>query len=78
VAIANDTEFGLAAYVSSADIGRARMIAGRLRAGQVTINGAAPDITAPFGGYKRSGPGRELGEIGLHDFLEVKAVIGYE
>jgi aldehyde dehydrogenase (NAD+) len=78
VAIANDTEFGLAAYVSSADIGRARMIAGRLRAGQVTINGAAPDITAPFGGYKRSGNGRELGEIGLHDFLEVKAVIGYE
>lgn len=77
VAIANDSDYGLAAYVSSADIDRARKVGSRLRAGQVTLNGATHDSTAPFGGYKKSGNGRELGTAGMHDFLETKALIGY-
>jgi aldehyde dehydrogenase (NAD+) len=74
--IANDTLYGLAAYVWSADAGRARRIANRIRAGQVVINGARGDMHAPFGGFKRSGNGREWGEHGLRDFLEIKALIG--
>ena len=77
VAIANDTEYGLAAYVSSGDLERARQVARRLRAGQVQLNGAPYDPTAPFGGYKRSGNGREFGEWGLAEFLETKAIVGY-
>ncbi|WP_416795642.1 aldehyde dehydrogenase family protein [Ciceribacter azotifigens] len=77
IAIANDTVYGLAAYVQSGDIGHARKVAARLRAGCVHINYPAWDPYAPFGGYKQSGNGREYGEWGLHDFLEVKAVIGY-
>jgi aldehyde dehydrogenase (NAD+) len=76
VAIGNDTEYGLAAYVSGDDPAQVREVAGRLRAGQVLINGAA-DRTAPFGGYKKSGNGREWGEYGFHDFLEIKALIGW-
>ena len=76
VAIGNDTEYGLAGYVQSADIGKAREIARRLRAGQVSINGAS-DMTAPFGGYKKSGNGREWGEFAFHEFLETKAILGY-
>ncbi len=75
IAIANDTDYGLAAYVSSADPARARRVAARLRAGSVRINGAPMDITAPFGGYKTSGNGREYGVYGLADFLEYKAVM---
>jgi aldehyde dehydrogenase (NAD+) len=74
--IANDTPYGLAAYVWSKDPARAQRVAGRIRAGRVTVNGARGDMNTPFGGFKRSGNGREWGEYGLKDFLEVKAVIG--
>lgn len=76
IEIGNDTEYGLAAYVSGADIDTARKVATRMRAGQVSINGAR-DLMAPFGGYKRSGNGREWGDFGFHEFVEVKAVLGY-
>jgi aldehyde dehydrogenase (NAD+) len=78
VQIANDTPYGLAAYVWSKDNLRARRIGGRIRAGQVTLNGASGNMNTPFGGFKMSGNGREWGEFGLRDFLEVKAVIGVD
>ncbi len=77
VRIANDTPYGLAAYVSSADPERARRVAARVRAGSVHINGAGVDPMAPFGGYKQSGNGREWGVFGLEEFLEVKSLLGY-
>jgi aldehyde dehydrogenase (NAD+) len=77
IAIANDTAYGLAGYVSSKSPERARRVASRLRAGQINMNGAAPDFTAPFGGYKQSGNGREWGVFGFEEFLEVKAVMGW-
>jgi len=77
VAIANDSEYGLSGYVSSSDLERAREVARRLRTGMVHLNGANTDLTAPFGGYKKSGNGREWGRWGLEDYLEVKAVMGY-
>jgi aldehyde dehydrogenase (NAD+) len=77
VAIGNDTEYGLAAYVSGTDPANTRKVASRLRAGQVNINSAAPDMMAPFGGYKKSGNGREWGDHAFGEFLEVKAVLGY-
>ncbi|MGI9220410.1 MAG: aldehyde dehydrogenase family protein [Woeseiaceae bacterium] len=77
VEIANDTVYGLSAYVSSGDIDRARSVGARLRAGNVHINGAALDINAPFGGYKQSGNGREFSEWGLEEFLEKKALLGF-
>ena len=73
IRIANDTPYGLAAYVYG-DPAEARRVASRIRAGQVTLNGAAPDLDAPFGGYKQSGNGREWGAYGFHDLLEIKAV----
>lgn len=76
IEIANDTPYGLAAYLVSADPQRARRVAARLRAGQVNINNAGLDFNAPFGGYKQSGNGREWGEHAFHEFLEVKAVLG--
>lgn len=76
IAIANDTEFGLSAFVQGS-LPRARKVAAKLRAGQVEINAPAPDYFAPFGGYKQSGNGREYGAFGLHDYLETKAIIGY-
>jgi len=75
VAIANDTVFGLHAYVYSADALRAKRVAGRLNAGRVAINGFKHDPLAPFGGYKQSGIGREYGVAGLASFLEIKAVM---
>jgi aldehyde dehydrogenase (NAD+) len=75
---ANDTVYGLSGYVQSGSIDHARKVASRLRTGNVHINGAGPDFNAPFGGYKQSGNGREWGDFGLHDFLEVKAVLGYQ
>ena len=75
VAIANDHPFGLAGYVSGKDTDRARRVAGRIRAGMVTINMAPADPTAPFGGYRQSGNGREWGRYGIEEYLEVKAVM---
>ncbi len=77
VAIANDTPYGLAAYVSGGDTDATRAVAARLRAGQVNINSAAPDLMAPFGGFKQSGNGREWGDHAFAEFLETKAVLGY-
>jgi aldehyde dehydrogenase (NAD+) len=74
--IANDTEYGLAGYVSGADIDQARAIARRIRAGSVAINHGF-DMSAPFGGYKRSGNGREWGQFAFDEFLETKAALGY-
>ncbi|MFJ4292210.1 aldehyde dehydrogenase family protein [Cupriavidus sp. NPDC089707] len=74
IAIANDTVYGLSAYVASGDAERARRVAARLRAGTVRINFAPADLSAPFGGVKRSGNGREFGAEGLAEFLEWKAV----
>jgi aldehyde dehydrogenase (NAD+) len=78
IEIGNDTEYGLAAYVQSADLEKARAVARRMRAGQVSINGGGGDMTAPFGGYKMSGNGREWGDYAFHEFLETKAVLGYK
>jgi len=75
IKIANDTRYGLAAYVVSTDETRARRVASRLRAGSVWINGAAPELGAPFGGYKQSGNGREWGKHGLAEYLEVKTIV---
>jgi len=77
VAMANDTPYGLAAYVSGTDLDATRQVASRLRAGQVNINSAPGDLMAPFGGFKQSGNGREWGEHAFGEFLEVKAVLGY-
>ena len=78
IRIANETQYGLAGYVSSGNLERARRVASRIRAGQILVNGAPPDFSAPFGGYKQSGNGREWGEYGFEEFLETKAVIGWE
>ena len=77
IEIANDTVYGLSANVESKDVEHARKVARRLRAGQVKVNYPAWDTFAPFGGYKQSGNGREYADWGIHDFLEVKAIIGY-
>jgi len=74
VRIANDTPYGLAAYLETADGERAERVAGKLRAGQVYINGTECGYGSPFGGYKMSGLGREGGLFGLEDFLEIKAI----
>ncbi len=77
VRIANDSPYGLSGFVMSSDIERARRVAKRIRAGNVHINGARADFGGCFGGYKQSGNGREWGEAGLEEFLELKAVFGY-
>jgi aldehyde dehydrogenase (NAD+) len=77
VKVGNDTEYGLAAYISGTDMTKIRDVASKLRAGQVSINGGGGDMTAPFGGYKMSGNGREWGDHGFTEYLEVKAVLGY-
>jgi len=77
VRIANDTPYGLSGYVTSGNLERARRIARRIRSGNVHVNGAQPDFSGAFGGYKQSGNGREWGEAGLGEFLELKAVYGY-
>ena len=78
IRLANDTVYGLAAYVQSADLTHARRVAAEMRAGNVYVNYPAWDTAAPFGGYKQSGNGREYGKWALDEFCEVKAVIGYE
>ena len=77
VRIANDTVYGLSGYISSGDPERAKSIARRIRSGNVHLNGAPVDNKAPFGGYKQSGNGREWGSHGFEEFLEVKAIMGY-
>jgi aldehyde dehydrogenase (NAD+) len=77
ITVANDTAYGLAGYVQSGDIEHAREVASRIRAGNVKINGAYGGYGVPFGGYKQSGNGRECGEHGFTDFIEIKAVEGY-
>ncbi len=75
IAIANDTEYGLASHIMGQDIATATRLARRIRAGRVAINGGY-DLNAAFGGYKKSGNGREWGVFGFHEFLEVKSVMG--
>jgi len=77
IAMANDTVYGLAAYIQSADLNRARAVARQIRAGTVNINGPEWDTFAPFGGYKQSGNGREYADWGMMEFLEVKGIVGY-
>jgi aldehyde dehydrogenase (NAD+) len=77
VRIANDTPYGLSGFVSSEDKQRAGRVAKRIRSGNVHINGARVDFGGCFGGYKQSGNGREWGEEGLEEFLELKAIFGY-
>ena len=78
VRIANETVYGLSAYVSSGDAGHAARVGRQIRAGNVHINGAGVDPAAPFGGYKQSGNGREFSKWGLEEFLETKALLGYQ
>jgi aldehyde dehydrogenase (NAD+) len=77
VRIANDTPYGLAAYIQSGNLERARSVARRMRAGNVQINYPSVDRGAPFGGYKQSGNGREWGEFGVNEYLEIKGIPGY-
>ena len=77
IAIANDSPYGLYAYVQTGDMDRARRVARHMRAGGVSINGTSQDYMAPFGGYKQSGNGREYGEFGVRDFLEIKSISGF-
>ena len=80
IELANDTSYGLAAYLQGGDIDELRAIADRIPAGQITLNGAGldlVDLTAPFGGFKQSGNGREWGDYAFEAFLEPKAFIGY-
>jgi aldehyde dehydrogenase (NAD+) len=77
IRIANDTPYGLAGYVQSGDMEHARAVAGKIRAGNIHINGASGGPDIPFGGYKQSGNGREWGAHGFTDYLEIKAIEGY-
>ncbi|RUW05033.1 aldehyde dehydrogenase family protein, partial [Mesorhizobium sp. M1A.F.Ca.IN.020.06.1.1] len=74
IEIANDTAYGLAAYIQTRNVARAERVASRLRAGMVHINGAPLRYGSPFGGYKQSGNGREGVKFGLEDFQEVKTI----
>ena len=76
IALANDTEYGLSGCVYSGEVEHAVAVASKLRTGQVHINGASADFNAPFGGYKKSGNGREWGIEGFEEFLETKALMG--
>ena len=77
VRIANDTLYGLSGYVQSNSLDRARSVARQIRAGNIHVNGAGVDPGSPFGGYKQSGNGREFSTWGLDEFLETKAILGY-
>ena len=78
IAVANDTPYGLGGYVFSSDRARARAVGAQLRAGRIFCNGAPANYVAPMGGYKQSGNGREMGVFGLEEYLEVKAMIGFD
>ncbi len=77
VKIANDTPYGLAGYVTAGSVERARKVARQIRAGNVNLNGLPNERSAPFGGYKQSGNGREWGKYGLEEYLEAKAIAGF-
>jgi aldehyde dehydrogenase (NAD+) len=77
IRIANDTLYGLSGFVTSGDLERARRVAKRIRSGNVHINNARVDFGGCFGGYKQSGNGREWGEAGMEEFLELKAIFGF-
>jgi aldehyde dehydrogenase (NAD+) len=77
VRIANDTPYGLSGFVTSGSLERAGRVAKRIRSGNVHVNGARVDFAGCFGGFKQSGNGREWGEVGLEEFLELKAILGY-
>ena len=77
IAIANDTPYGLTNYIQTQDKEKVKRVARKLRSGMVDVNGAGIAVDAPFGGFKHSGIGREAGEHGLEEFLEVKAVGGW-
>jgi aldehyde dehydrogenase (NAD+) len=77
IEIANDTVYGLGAHVQGTDIETVRTVAGQIRSGQVHLNYPDWDPNAPFGGYKRSGNGREYGLEGMEEYLETKAVLGF-
>ncbi|WP_250480890.1 aldehyde dehydrogenase family protein, partial [Caballeronia sp. GAOx1] len=76
IAIANDTPYGLQAYIASSDAARANAVASRIDAGRVLVNTLAHEPAAPFGGFKQSGIGREYGTFGIEAFLEPKALLG--
>ena len=76
IEIANDTPYGLAAYIQTGNLERAKRISSKLRAGAIHVNGGEFNYGSPFGGYKQSGNGREGGEMGLHDYLETKTLHG--
>jgi aldehyde dehydrogenase (NAD+) len=77
IEIANDTVYGLAAYIQGKDISAVRDVAAQMRAGSVYVNAPDIDFTAPFGGYKQSGNGREYADFALNDFMEIKGIVGY-
>ena len=74
IQLANDTPYGLAAYIQTGDSERAERVAARLRAGAVHVNGGGMEYGSPFGGYKQSGNGREGGMLGIDDYQEVKTL----
>ena len=78
IAMANDTVYGLTNYVQTRDMDRARRIARAMRSGMVEINGVGRRLNTPFGGFKQSGNGREGGNWGIEEFLEVKAISGWD
>ena len=77
IKIANDTDYGLTNYIQTQDTEKVKRVARKLRSGMVDVNGAGIAVDAPFGGFKHSGIGREAGEHGLEEFLEVKSVGGW-
>jgi aldehyde dehydrogenase (NAD+) len=74
--IANDSPYGLAGYIQGNDIAQIKQVAAQIRAGNINVNGKSGDMNTPFGGFKQSGNGREWGEHGFADYLEIKAVSG--
>ncbi len=77
ITIGNDTDYGLAGYVQSRDLDKARRVGREIRAGYVSLNNAGLDLNVPFGGYKQSGNGREFGDYAFSEFLELKSVLGW-
>ena len=77
IEIGNDTEYGLAGYVQSSNLDKAREVGRKIRAGYISLNNAGLDLNVPFGGYKHSGNGREFGDHAFSEFLELKSVLGW-